>query len=217
MPFQHYLSFTPINWKFFALRWWWRFHSEDCCFVCGSYKKHHVSFPVIMLRALLSFTNHIEEVTRNAHLCLFLLGHQHSSYQRWQKRSMFNTSWRIPWQLPTEIPTYDTICSTDFLLSLFTTSHTHSIFVSFIDVHSWPLHRSSTTISRPSVKGLCQSYTRDIFIVLSPYSCCNMVNVSAGDIWSNIQNLIFVRCSVMNASKCDTISHTLKKQLLLCL
>jgi len=30
--------------------------------------------------------------------------------------------------------TSDAICSTDFLLSLLTTSHTHSIFVSFIDV-----------------------------------------------------------------------------------
>jgi len=147
MPFQHYLSFNPINSKFFASRWWWWFHSEDCCFVCRSYEKHHVSSPVYMLRTLLSFTNHIKEVTRNAHLCLFLFRHQHSSYQWWQKRGMFNTSWRILCQLPTEIPTSDAICSTDFLLSLLTTSHTHSIFVSFIDVDGWPLHRSSSTIS----------------------------------------------------------------------
>ena len=72
--------------KIFASRWWW-FHSEDCCFVCGSYKKHHVSSPLSMLRTLLSFTNHIKEVTRNAHLCFFLFRHQHSRYQRWKKKS----------------------------------------------------------------------------------------------------------------------------------
>jgi hypothetical protein len=45
-----------------------------------------------------------------------------------------------------------------------------------------------------------------------------MVYVSADDIWSKTKNLIFVRCSVKNASNCDTISHTLKKKkLLLCL
>lgn len=181
-------------------------------FFYGSYKKHHVSSPVIMLRTLLSFTNHIEEVTRNAHLCFFLFRHQHLSYQWWQKRSIFNTSCRILWQLLTEIPTSDAICSTDFLLSLLTTSHTHSIFASFFDVDGWPLHRSSSTISHPSGKGLCQSYTWDFFIVLSPYGCCNIVNVSAGDIWSKTQNLIFVHCSVTNASNCDTISHRLKKQ-----
>ena len=58
------------------------FHSEDCCFVCGSYKKHHVSSPVnMLLRNLLSFISHIEEVTGNAHSCFFVFVHQHSKYQ----------------------------------------------------------------------------------------------------------------------------------------
>ena len=131
--------------KIFASRWWW-FHSEDCCFVCGSYKKHHVSSPLSMLRTLLSFTNHIKEVTRNAHLCFFLFRHQHSRYQRWKKKIMFNTSWRILWWLPTEIPTSDAIWSTDFLLSLLTTSYTHLIFASAVDIEGWPLYRSSSTI-----------------------------------------------------------------------
>ena len=208
MPFQHYLSFTPIKSKFFASRWWWWFHTEDCCFVCGSYKKHHVSSPVIMLRTLLSFTNHNKEVTRNAHLFFVLFRYQHSRYQWSQKRNMFDTSW-ILWQLPTEIPTSDAICSTDFLLSLFTTSHIHSIFSSFVDVDGWPLH-SSSTISCPSGKGLC--HTPEIFSLFCHHTVAATRLVSAGDMWSKTQNLIFVRCSVTNASNCDTISHTLKKQ-----
>lgn len=32
------------------------FHSEDCCFVCGSYTKHRVASPVIMLLRNLSLS-----------------------------------------------------------------------------------------------------------------------------------------------------------------
>jgi hypothetical protein len=130
----------------------------------------------------------------------------------WQMWHMFNTSWIIVWQLPIAIPTSDAIWSTDFLLLLLSISGTCLTFALFVDIDGWPIHGSLSTLSHPSWKHLCQSNTSDCFIALSPYTCCNMVNVSAGDFCSQTQNLIFVQCSITNIFNCDVTSHTLKKQ-----
>ena len=81
-------------------------------------------------------------------------------------RHMFSSSWRTLWQLPTEIQTSDEVCWTDFLLSLLTVSRTCWTFTSFVDVDGRPLCGSSSTLSCPSCKRLCQSYTWDFFSLL---------------------------------------------------
>ena len=99
----------------------------------------------------------------------------------WQMRRMFNASWRIVWQPPIEIPTSNAIWFTDFLLLLLTISGTCLTFTLSVDIDGWPLHRSSSTLSHPSWKHLCQTHICDFFIALSPYTCCNVFHISAGD------------------------------------
>jgi hypothetical protein len=190
------------------------FHSEDCCFVCGPYTKHHVASPVItLLRNLLSLSAiSMRSLVMFIHVSLCSCASIQST-KFWQRRHMFNTSWRIVWQLPTEIPTCNAIWSTDFLLSLLTVCGTWLTFALSVDIDGWPLHTSSSTLWHPSWKHLCQTHTCDVFIALSPYASCNMFHISAGDFRSQTQNLIFVHCSITAIFNCDVTSHTLKKQI----
>lgn len=125
---------------------------------------------------------------------------------------MFNTPWRIVWQLPTEIPTFDAIWSTDFLLLLITISGTCLTFALFVDTEGWPLYGSSSTLSHQSWKHLRQLHSRHFFIGLLPYTCCNMFHVSAGDFWSQTQNLIFFTLLYYSHFQlwCD-LTHTKEK------
>lgn len=125
---------------------------------------------------------------------------------------MFITSWRIVWQLPTEISTSDAIWSIDFLLSLLTIYGTCLTFALFVDIDGWPPHGSLSTPSHPTRKHLCQTHIWYFFIALSPYTCCNIFHISAGDFCSQTQNLIFVHCSTTAIFNCDMTSDTLKKQ-----
>lgn len=50
-------------------------------------------------------------------------------------------------------------------------------------------------------KRLCQSYTTDFFIPLLPYTCCNMVKCFCSSFLHWTQNLIYIRCSVVDM--CD--------------
>ena len=187
------------------------FHSEDCHFVCASYRKHHVLSPEIML--FFVFISHIDEVTKNSRVsfcsCINIWG-----TKCWQTRQMFNTSWRILWQLLTEILPFDVVWFTDFLLSLLTIYYRCSTFASFVDVDGRPLRGSSSMVSRPSWERLCQSYTWEFFIALSLHAYCNIVDVSACDLCSKIQNLLFVRCWITGIFNSDATLYTLNKQLL---
>ena len=120
------------------------FHSEDCHFVCASYRKHHVLSPEIML--FFVFISHIDEVTKNSRVsfcsCINIWG-----TKCWQTRQMFNTSWRILWQLLTEILPFDVVWFTDFLLSLLTIYYRCSTFASFVDVDGWPLCGSLSALT----------------------------------------------------------------------
>ena len=54
---------------------------------------------------------------------------------------------------------------------------TCSTFASIVDVDGRPLRRSSSMVSRPSRERLCQSSTWNCFNALSPYGCCNMIDI----------------------------------------
>ena len=213
------LSFTPIDSKYFASRWWWRFLFGRLAFCLSIVQESPCFIPcVYVVTEFVVFINHIDEVTENTRLRSFLIGRQHDRHQMLPSRRMFNTSWRILRQFPTEIPTPDAIWSTYFLLSLLTMSSTRSTFASFVDVYGRPLHGSFSTVTRLSWKRLYQSQNRDFLIFTSPCVCCNMVNIFAGDFCSKTQTLISVRCSVADMLNCDAIhTHWGNKQLSLCL
>lgn len=71
---------------------------------CGSYKKHNVSYSVIMLSKNLSSLSDISmmspEMLIHVSLCS---GVSLAGTKWWQRRRMLKTSWRILWQLRAEI------------------------------------------------------------------------------------------------------------------
>ena len=71
---------------------------------CGSYKKQHVSYPVIMSsRNSLSLSDiWMMSPEMPIHVC-FCSGNSLPGTKWWQRRCVFTTSWRILWQFPTEI------------------------------------------------------------------------------------------------------------------
>lgn len=54
---------------------------------------------------------------------------------------------------------------------------TYLTVASFVDVDGRPLRGSSSMVSRPSRKRLCQSSTWNCLIALSPYGCCKMIDI----------------------------------------
>ena len=139
---------------------------SDCRFVCGLYKKHRVSSPVIkLLTSVLSLSTTKERSTKMLITVSVLFGRQHSTYQIMTKGFTISISWRIQWKLPAEIPTSDTISYTNFLLSLLTMSHTRSTLGSFLSIDGRPLQASPSTSSRPYWKRLCQSYNWEFLLL----------------------------------------------------
>jgi len=175
MPLQHYLSFTPNNSNFFASRWWWWFLSEDCCFVCGSYKKHHISS-----------CDYVED---------FVVFYQ--PYQRGHQKcsSVFLfvqvSAFELPMMTKKEQVQYitkNTMTTSDRNSNLWcnllhrfpsVTSHnlSHTLDICFI---CWRWWVTTTQI----INNLMPVIYLRLFHCSVTYSCCNMVNVSAGDIWS---------------------------------
>ena len=85
---------------------------------------------------------------------------------------MFNTSCRIPRVLLTEIPTSDAVWSSDFLLSLLTTSRIRT-FASFIDVDEDHCAQPPTLAS--GMDAFMLGMHLRFFRCFSPYACCYML------------------------------------------
>ena len=130
--------------------------------------------------------SHIYEVARIDHSCFVLHGRQDSRYQMLTEAAHVQHIMKNTLTTPTGISTSARFWSTPFILSPFTISRTRSTFASFVDADGRPLRGSSSKLSRPSWKRLCQSYTWEFFIALSLYAYCNIVDVSACDFCSKI-------------------------------
>ena len=148
--FQHELSFTLVDWKFFPSRWWWWFPFWRCSFLCGSYRKHNIASPLIILLRNCLYQPYLWAHRKCLFLFLFVPASTLWDTKRWQTRRMCSASWRILWQLPAEIPTSDAVCSTVILLTLLTVSRTCWTFASFVDVDGRPLCGSSSAPPCPS-------------------------------------------------------------------
>jgi hypothetical protein len=138
------------------------------------------------------FVSHIYVVAGIAHSCFFLYGRQHSRYQILTEAAHVQHIMKNTLTTLTEISASARVWSTPFLLSPLTISRTWWTFASFVDADGRPLRGSSSKLSRPSWKCLCELYTWELFVDLSLYAYCNIVNVSARDFCSKIKNLLFV-------------------------
>jgi len=147
---------------------------QKIAFFCETYKKHHVSYPVVMSSRNLSLLD-IWMMSPEMFIHVsFCLGVRLPGSKRWHTRRMFNTSWRILWQFPIEI---SNLCCN--LVHRFPISQTRtcSTFASFVDVDGRPLRGPPSMVSRPSRQRLCQSSTWNCFIALPPCDCCNMIDI----------------------------------------
>jgi hypothetical protein len=79
------------------------------------------------------------------------------------------------------------------------------------------LRGSSSTLSRPTCKRLCYSYTWKIFIFIWLQPCSYMVNASAGDFCSKTHNTIFVLSLTRHFHPQRNHTHTHTHILSLCL
>ena len=192
------------------------FQSEDCHFVCASYRKHHVLSPVIML--LTNFLSLSAILMRSPKMLVFLFVQAPAfevlnvdkqgacSTHRDEYCDNFLQKFYSLMQFGSQI----SFCH----FSQYITHTRHLLhFLMLMDDHS----ACHCQHSRRLWKHLCQSYSTDFFIPLPPYTCCNMVNVSAVDfctehkIWY-MYIYTYVHCSFVNMFNSDVTSCPLKKQ-----
>ena len=203
--FQHNLYFSPITSQVLLCDDD-DFHSGDCWFVCGSYKKHHVSSSVIMLLWILLSLSAVS--LRSSEILIhvsFYLGVSIRGAERWQTLHTFNTSWRILWQLQAEIPTSDAVCPQIFFCHFsWSLSHAeHLLHLLTLMGDHCADHCQHSCVHHGSVYAW---HTPEIFPLLChpPYACCNMINVAASD--------LFIYCSGADIFNYSVTTCTLKEQ-----
>jgi len=156
---------------------------------CRSYRKHHVSSPVILfLRNLLSLPE-ISIISPEILIRVFF--HFRASASEVPNADESSACSTCHEEYCDDLLQKFQPLSTDFFLSLsHNISHTIDI-CSIFDADRQILHVSSSALSRLSWKRLCQSYIWDVSFIMSQYACCKMVNNSSGDFCSNTQNISF--------------------------
>ena len=212
--FQRDLSF-PVSTRNFCIEL--MMMVSTAFFFCRSYKKRHVSSPVIMfLRDFLCLPDLPIMSPEILFRISFIFGRQHSICELLTKaahvqhviKNAVTTSYRNTILWSSSVYRFPSVCP-------YNLSHTIDI-CSIFNVGRQLLRVLSSRLTRLSWKRICQSFIWDFFFTVSPYACCNMVNNSAGDFCSNTQNIILVHCSITDIFYCDwRHAHWGNKQLLL--
>jgi len=125
---------------------------------------------------------------KNNHHCHFGTIFEHTLF-------MLKLSWRICLTLSLSTPVISDTALIVKRRSCRTSLPIFSMFASVFADNGLPVRMSSLVSSRPSLNRLNHSNTCVRDKQSSPYTCCNITNVSLADFPSLKQNLMLTRCS----------------------